>query len=442
MSVEEKKEYKEIELRSEEVQEVMNRVPSRILRYGLVILFGIVLVLLIGSYWFKYPDVITAEVTVSMQEPPAYVVARSSGRLEKLYVTNGQVVEKETSLGVIENPADVSDMLALCSRLQQWEQQGYTLSLGKKLFDVSEGARQNLGEVQTAYAHFVSTLSEASRISEMEYYTQKMLSQEKVLASQKKYYKQVQKQYLLAEQEHLLARSAYLRDSTLYNRQAMIITEFEQSGSKYLQSLQAKESAHMAMTQVAMQIEQSNETLLDLRKQALEEEQSQAVNLKNAVEQLMAQLHSWEQRYLLRSPVNGKVTFLGVWSPNQNVEAGVTVFVVAPQEGSMPVGRALLPLQGSGKVKAGQRVNVRLNNYPDQEFGYIRGEVTSVSPLPTAEGMYVVDIALPDGLKTNYGKILPLTREMKGNADIITNDLRLLERLIMPIKKIWEAQKE
>lgn len=65
----------------------------------------------------------------------------------------------------------------------------------------------------------------------------------------------------------------------------------------------------------------------------------------------------------------------------------------------------------------------------------------SVSPLPTAEGMYVVDIALPDGLTTNYGKTLPLTREMKGSAEIITDDLRLLERLIMPLRKIFMEQK-
>ena len=156
---------------------------------------------------------------------------------------------------------------------------------------------------------------------------------------------------------------------------------------------------------------------------------------------MQSQLTAWEQRYLLRSPVGGKVTFLNVWSVNQYVESGATVFVVAPEEESLPVGTALLPLQGSGKVKAGQRVNLRLNNYPDQEFGYVKGKVKSVSPLPTAEGMYVVDIALPDGLTTNYGKTLPLTREMKGSAEIITDDLRLLERLIMPLRKIFMEQK-
>ncbi len=43
------------------------------------------------------------------------------------------------------------------------------------------------------------------------------------------------------------------------------------------------------------------------------------------------------------------------------------------------LGKALLPLQGSGKVHVGQRVHIRLNNYPDQEFGYVKGQVASIS---------------------------------------------------------------
>ena len=263
-----------------------------------------------------------------------------------------------------------------------------------------------------------------------------------MIAQQTNYYHQVRQQNYLVEKDLVLAHSSYARDSILYNRNAMIITEYEQSSSRYLQSLQAKENARMALTQTAIQLAQSKEVLLDLDKQVMEELQTQTVNLKNATEQLMAQLMSREQRYLLKSPINGKVTFLSVWSPNQNVESGASVFVVAPNRKSVPLGQALLPLRGSGKVKVGQRANIRLTNYPDMEFGYLRGEVRSISPVPTADGMYVVDIALPNGLQTNYGKELPITREMKGNADIVTDDVRLIERLIMPLKKIWEAQKD
>ena len=94
--------HKEIELRSEEVQEVMNRVPAWILRSGITVLFVIVVALVAGSYWFKYPDVIAAEVTVSTQDPPAYVVSRAAGRLENLY----QNIEAE-----IERMNQALDML-------------------------------------------------------------------------------------------------------------------------------------------------------------------------------------------------------------------------------------------------------------------------------------------------------------------------------------------
>ena len=81
-----------------------------------------------------------------------------------------------------------------------------------------------------------------------------------------------------------------------------------------------------------------------------------------------------------------------VWSRNQNVKAGETVFTIQPSDSSRVLGKALLPLQGSGKVHVGQRVHIRLNNYPDQEFGYVKGQVASISPAPTEEGMYIVEI--------------------------------------------------
>ena len=126
---------------------------------------------------------------------------------------------------------------------------------------------------------------------------------------------------------------------------------------------------------------------------------------------------------------------------NQNVKAGETVFTIQPSDSSRVLGKALLPLQGSGKVHVGQRVHIRLNNYPDQEFGYVKGQVASISPAPTEEGMYIVEITLPDGMQTNYGKQLPVSRELKGTADIILADKNVLERLLAPLRKVVEYEK-
>ena len=90
----EEKQYKDIELRSEEVQEVMNKVPPMILRYGIGILATIILVLLIGSALFQYPETIEAELTLTTRNPPVYIKSQHGGRIEKLYITNGVQVKK------------------------------------------------------------------------------------------------------------------------------------------------------------------------------------------------------------------------------------------------------------------------------------------------------------------------------------------------------------
>lgn len=428
--------YREIELRSEEVQEVMSHVPSWILRWGITVLFAIVIVLLIGCYLFKYPDIVEAEITISTRTPPVYVVAKVSGRLNELYVANGTEITEETLIGVIENAARTEDMLLVKKKLEEWKQKSYLLSEGERLVD---SKYLQLGEVQATYASLISVLNDYANFLKQDYYSQKLSSKNKLLNSRKEYYQLAKKQYLLESQGQKLAKRIYERDSILYTRKVMSPAEYDDAKRSYLQQRQNHGGIRMSLSQIDMQIEQGRETLLDIRHQALTEEQKYVVNLKNAIEQFQVSIASWEQHYLLIAPISGRLNYMSVWSRNQNVNSNESLFVIAPKESSPPIGKALLPVLGSGKVRVGQLVNIRLNNYPDQEFGYVKGEVASVSPVPTAELMYIVDVKLSEGLRTSYNKELPMTRELKGTAEIITEDLRLIERLLMPLKKLWNS---
>lgn len=433
MTKKDSKIYKDIELRSEEVQEVMNHVPSWLLRQGITVLCCIVIVLLIGSYLFKYPDIVEAEITVSTQNPPVYVVTKVAGRLKELSTSNGADVKKGTILGVIENTANTKDMLLLKKRIEQWKTRKYLLSEGIQLFD---GKYLQLGDVQTTYTSFVSALNDYAEFIKQDYYNKKLISSNKNLSNRKEYYHLAEKQYQLRKQEQILAKRIYSRDSILYTRKVIMDNEYDEAQRSYLQHQQSHEGMRMSLSQINMQIIQDKENILDLHHQALTEEQKYSINLKNAIEQLQTGITAWEQHYLLIAPISGNLTFMSVWSDNQYISSGESLFVIAPMTDSKPIGKALLPVQGSGKVKAGQQVNIRLNNYPDQEFGYVKGKVVNVSPLPTEEAKYVVDVELPNGLRTNYNKNLPLSRELKGTAEIVTEDMRLIEKLLMPIRKL------
>ncbi|WP_289717622.1 HlyD family secretion protein, partial [uncultured Phocaeicola sp.] len=147
--MDEERTHSEIELRSEEVQEVMGRIPPAILRYGIVVLLGIMVVVLAGSACFSYPDTVETEFALTTQPPPAYIMAHSAGRIEQLYTANGQAAGKGDILGVIENVAQTEDLFELRERMKEWKQGGSrTEQVGTLFFH----RIPELGSVQAAYS--------------------------------------------------------------------------------------------------------------------------------------------------------------------------------------------------------------------------------------------------------------------------------------------------
>ncbi len=91
----------------------------------------------------------------------------------------------------------------------------------------------------------------------------------------------------------------------------------------------------------------------------------------------------------------------------------------------------------SGKIRIGQQVNIRLANFPDREFGILQGKVKNISLVPDKDGNLLLDVGLIKGLETSYHKIIPFQQEMKGNAEIVTEDLRLTERLLYQFRDLF-----
>lgn len=423
-------EGKEIELRSEEVQEVMGQIPAWIVRWGITVLFLVVLALLVGSYFFKYPDVITTEMTLTSQHPVARIVARTSGKLSKLYVSDGERVAQNVLLGIIQNPASTADVNRLKTLLAAY--QSAPDSLADKLLSGEELA---LGEIQAAYVSVLSSLHAYKNYRELDYYPKKIASVRDQIGKYRVYYRNQQRQQQVVKEQYEIACKQYERDSSLFTGKVISPFEYETAKTTLLQGRYSLEGADAALENMKIQIGQLEESLLDLQLQQAEKESLLLHNYRTATEELLNTVGSWELNYCLYSPIEGRVTFTKYWNDNQFVSSGEEVFTVVPERKEQLLGRASLPVERSGKVKTGQRVIVRFANYPDQEFGVVNGRLSTVSLVPS-EDNYMVEIAFPDGLTTNYGKDLPVSHEMKATAEIVTDDLRLIERFFQPLKKI------
>ena len=153
-------------------------------------------------------------------------------------------------------------------------------------------------------------------------------------------------------------------------------------------------------------------------------------------EQLRKSVKQWEQNYLIISSTEGKVSFQQIYGENQFVKVGDVMISVFPKDNTLLIGRMLVPSINSGKINIGEKVLIKLDNYRYQEYGIVEGKVKTISLTPDTNGNYFVDVYLPHGLKTSYNKKIPFDKELKGNAEIVTEDLRLIERFFFQLRKL------
>lgn len=155
--------------------------------------------------------------------------------------------------------------------------------------------------------------------------------------------------------------------------------------------------------------------------------------------QLLTNIRNWEMSYVLIAPISGKLSYNNYWAEKQNIIAGEEIFYIVPNDNGKLIAKAFLPVTRSGKIKIKQKVNLHLENYPDNEYGIIKGEITNISKVPSIHQdgtYYTAEIGLPNGLLTSYKKRLPYYPDMNGQVDIITENMSLLERIFLPIKKL------
>jgi hypothetical protein len=148
-------------------------------------------------------------------------------------------------------------------------------------------------------------------------------------------------------------------------------------------------------------------------------------------------IKDWELAYVLQSSVTGKVSFLQIWTANQTIAAGDAIFAVIPTLEKGYIGKLKAPALNSGKIEVGQAVNIRLTNFPDSQFGMLGGKIKNISLTPDKDGNLWIDVVLPKKLETSYHRIIPFQQEMSGSAEIVTEDLRLTERLLYQFRDVF-----
>lgn len=229
-----------------------------------------------------------------------------------------------------------------------------------------------------------------------------------------------------------------MRNKSLFEKGVISAQNYENKQLEYAQAERNYKNFESSISQIREGISNVHKTSKGTEINRVKEEMILLKNVIQSFNQLKKAIKDWEYEYVLKSNIKGKVSFLNFWNKNQNVNQGDLVFIIIPSENSSFIAKLKTPAQNSGKIDIGQKVNIKVENFPDTEFGVLNGTVKSISLIPDEEGSYLVDVELPEKLITSYKKEIEFKQEMKGSAEIITEDLRLIERFFYQFKSILQ----
>ena len=420
----EEREY--VELRSEEVQEILGTPPGWLVRWGTLVVLTCFAALLGVAAIISYPDVIEAKVVITTAVPPVDVIARTDGHIARLFVRDKVPVKQGAVLAVLQSTAKYEDIQKLDAIVEQWQNVN-----SNSLKDLKLPEQLEIGELQAIYSTFVQDVEKyrfgtVDRTSSLK---RNIVSLDRQIDKLEKSIAVDQKSMRRVTEQLKTARDSYQKQKELYNLGLISRIDLERENQKVDDLERQFDGLEDNIFRKQNEIISLGKNKNDASFSGKEEVVTNESQLRQSLNSLRSSLEQWKQTYLLTAPIDGRVSMnSSFFSEKQYVKQGEQVLAIVPPESDKIIGRLTLPLAGSGKVKPGQRVILKLDSYPYFEFGTLRGIVISKSLVPKNEE-YSILVSLPEGLKSSYHREIPFEQQLQGKAEIVTDEKRFLQRI-------------
>lgn len=416
-------------LPGEAIQEIVTYTPGSLLRWGITALAMTLAILLLVSWLVSYPELVRGRFTVTTHTPPSRLVAQIAGEVERLPYRDGESVQAGAPLVVFRNTTSYDTVTRLVRTLDEMDR---ALRTGQAIPDADPALP--MGSLQDAYAEFLQSLSDFRELErELRYFDEKRVVIAEQLNAQLRLGDTLGQQQRLLTEDMELARRELERRQRLNQSGLLAVTDVETAEKAFLQQRVAAETGEAALSRNKIEIAGYRSAALELDRQISEVTRTRFLDLRNAIQSLRSAITAWENLYVIKAPYAGTVSFFRELHPTQHVAAYQPVVAVLPQSAGF-VARVKLDQRNAGKVEEGQRVILRFDSFPYRQFGTVMGRVASMSRLGMTDDkedqtIYLLDVDLPQGLTTSYKVTLDFRQELRGDADIVTAERRLLQRL-------------
>ncbi|MGH1335743.1 MAG: HlyD family secretion protein [Aureispira sp.] len=400
------------------VEQAMGNPPGWLTYWGITVIIVFLGVVLAITSMIQFPDTLKAEAITYIDKPPIELFSPRAGTVHALLVKEGDTVQPNIPLLVLESTADWKVVLQLEQVLQQ-QMSTNEVPLSSTKLGVLNNPYQELVllEARLKDAHQNNITNKLTTGIRKEIEQNKTLNAS--LREQKKVF-----------QKEINNLSIDLeRAKKLLQEGALSQQEFEQKENTYFQSKRTLHQMESAIISNNINVQQ-----LELQIPVSEKKQHDLLfNLETAFqqkkEQLQTAINQWKKTYILSAKSTGKIVLNNDLQEGAQLQPEQAYSTITPfVEDKKSYIKAKIEALGSGKITVGQKAIVYFNNYPSVEYGTLSATVLKIAPLPT-EKQYEVLLELPTEWITNYDITIPKQQKMGATVAIQTKEYTLLERI-------------
>ena len=427
----EQKERIEDDAPNEEVQTIIDRMPTKGSTYVAVIILMLIGMLFTIGFIVRYHDTVDGQIAITAMNAPVRLVSNNNGRLH-LLKDDGSDIQQGDVISFIDNSVDYRDICLVDSIVNSCDV--------AKISEIPLNEQLDLGELSPSYSNFFIAHQHYHYFINSNSYEIRRSSLKSQIEMDNKILANIQNEITIRNEILKISAEQLSKDSIIVSQKAMSEADYIRQKTEYLAAIEAYQRLQTELSSIQSRIKKNTMDIEQLNVEEKEGTHKLFLDMITNKNELINRIAVWKQNFVTISPIEGRLEYLGFWRQNSFVLSGQELYSIIPLKNEI-IGEVMIPSFGSGKVEIGQRVNVKLNNYPYDEYGSIRGIVKSIShitnTIKTDRGdmdSYRVIVAFPDGSATNYGATLDLNFETKGMAEIITKNRRLIQRLFDNLK--------
>lgn len=410
----------------QEMQEIIGAMPSRIWRRGILMVLAVVVLLFAVAHFVRYPDVIEVPVELKVNEV-VNVRADFGGTLEQIKIQEGITVQKGEVLAIFKGRFDYDALNRLTAFLDSLSKRSTVAGVAAMNFPAS----LDLSVLPAETAKLKQDMMHFSR----KYNDQRLGQQISRLNKEKEIMNRLsaaaEKQINKIEEETNLAEKNYQDYKSLLESGAASSVEVDAAQATLLRLQATLESQKAELIQLELDLSGIDTQIEYLSYEAEEALWQEFGEVHRRSADIYEVVQDWLSSNVVYAPVEGKVVFPERLLEGQSLNSGETILsLILPGAGERLEATGQLSGAGTGKVKSGLKVHLRLHAYPYKEFGELPGKVERIGEV-SASGFFEITIDFPNDREGDRKfEVMGIKPGMVGIARIITEDRSLLERFL------------